>query len=72
MKINKDDLYLLRIDSDSFIIDGFNLDIMIESIEKSKIIEVYDIAGNYIRKPFEDNTKLAFQELYKIKSIELK
>lgn len=72
MKIRMDNLYLLRVDYDCFIVKGIEIDRLLTMITDYDTVEFYDIADNYLRKPHTPETKISWQELYHIKSIELK
>ena len=71
MKINLGNFYLLRVDCDCFIIEGIELDRLITMMKEFKTIEFYDINNNFLSKPYTPETRVMFQELYKIKGIEL-
>lgn len=72
MKINLDSFYLLRVDYDCFIVQGSEIDRLLTMISDYETVEFYDIADNYLRKPHAPETKISWQELYRIKYIELK
>jgi hypothetical protein len=71
MNIEDSSLYLLRIDFSSFIISGYKLLEMFEVMKKHKVVEVWDIANNYFMQPLKEDTRVSYQKLYNIKSIEL-
>lgn len=63
--------YLLRVDFSSFIITGYRLSITLDLMRESRVIELTDIANNYLIQPLKEDTKVCYQKLYNIKSIEL-
>lgn len=67
--IKKDVLYLLRVDFDSFIVCGHQLELTLRSMRENQVIEVSDIADNYLLKPYTKEVRISYQELYKIKTI---
>ena len=72
MKLKLENFYLLRVDYDCFIVKGIEIDRLLTMITDYDTVEFYDIADNYLRKPHTPETKISWQELYHIKSIELK
>ena len=72
MKLKLENFYLLRVDYDCFIVKGIEIDRLLTMITDYDTVEFYDIADNYLRKPHTPETKISWQELYRIKSIELK
>ena len=72
MTLNKSAYYLLRIDYDSFVVTGEQVSIMMDIIHKDKMIQVTDIANNFLMKPYKNDTMLSIQELYDIELIKLK
>ena len=72
LKIKLENLYLLRVDCDCFIVKGIEIDRLLTNISDYETVEFFDIADNYLRKPHTPSTKISYQELYHIKSIELK
>lgn len=71
MNITLENLYLLRIDFDCFIVTGYEIRNVMDNVNQYKIIKVTDIANNFLSKPCTEDTKISFQELYHIKEIVL-
>lgn len=71
MELKRENLYLLRIDFDSYIVTGYELNHVLNLIHHEKIIRVTDIANNFLMKQYTEETKISFQELYHIKKIEV-
>ena len=72
MEIIKDNaLYLLRVDFDSFIVHSYDLKNTLFLIDENRVIKVLDINNNMLLKPFTEETKISYQELYRVKRLEL-
>lgn len=68
--IKKDSLYLFRHNSNVWIMEGKELEYTVMGFEQRNIV-VVDINGNFYRAKYEQNDHVSYQELYRIKSIEL-
>lgn len=68
--IKKDSLYLFRHNSNIWIMEGKELEYTVMGFEQRNIV-VVDINGNFYRAKYESNDHVSYQELYRIKSIEL-
>lgn len=72
MTLKDDALYPLKVDFDCFIVTGQKLNKTLENIYEHKQIVIFDIANNYLQKPYTNETNFSYQELYQIKAIYLK
>jgi hypothetical protein len=64
-KIKENSLYLVTINFDTFICFSEDVKKIIQKKDEDLMIEIYDVAGNYLLTPYTKDTKIKWQELYK-------
>lgn len=69
--INTENMYLFRHNTNVYILTGQQLRDTMNYLEGYGFVVLRDIAGNYYRAPWAQSDVVEYQELYRIKSIEI-